>query len=286
MTVQSAHMITTDYVALSQPLTDGMLLNDRTEHKLKLIHSLGELLPLHTYTTEYGNVLERPSKYKALLAGSIELELTSDEINFDEQMGELALRGEATSSLPNTHMRMASYEAFSKQQHGGADAPSSHAGAHAPSTSSNGAHARGGSGGEQLASSMMTHGQPVDDDPGRGERLREAEALERIASLVARLGEMEEWFESVKGEAERERRMREQSTARLAVMQERAELLTGRVGELQRENALLRRRVADVTAAYEDELDDDRGPSKAMAKPLSSIRGGLVEESISGRRGV
>ena len=43
--VQSAHMVTTDYVALSQPLTDGVLLHDRTERKLKLVHSLGELLP-------------------------------------------------------------------------------------------------------------------------------------------------------------------------------------------------------------------------------------------------
>ena len=62
MTVQSAHMITTDYVALSQPLVDGILLNDRTDHKLKLIHSLGQLQPLHQYTTEYGNVLERTTK--------------------------------------------------------------------------------------------------------------------------------------------------------------------------------------------------------------------------------
>ena len=46
--VQSAHMITTDYVALSMPLVDGMLLMDRTEHKLKLIRSLGELQPQHT----------------------------------------------------------------------------------------------------------------------------------------------------------------------------------------------------------------------------------------------
>jgi hypothetical protein len=79
MTVQSAHMITTDYVTLSQPLSDGLLLHDRTEHKLTLIHSLGELIPMHTYTTEVGNTLERPAKHKAVLAGSIELEITSDE---------------------------------------------------------------------------------------------------------------------------------------------------------------------------------------------------------------
>lgn len=47
LTVQSAHMITTDYVALSQPLEGGLLLMDRTDRKLKLIHSLGELQPQH-----------------------------------------------------------------------------------------------------------------------------------------------------------------------------------------------------------------------------------------------
>ena len=62
MTVQSAHVVTTDYAALSQlgSLDEGLLLHDRTDRKLKLIHSLGELEPLHTYTTEYGTqVVER-----------------------------------------------------------------------------------------------------------------------------------------------------------------------------------------------------------------------------------
>lgn len=108
MTVHAAHVITTDYVALSQPLAEvrrsclpvplpmhtprhaaatalrlsstvgfpaarqhvqspragprvpqGILLMDRTDRKLKLIHSLGELLPNHSYTTEYGNVITR-----------------------------------------------------------------------------------------------------------------------------------------------------------------------------------------------------------------------------------
>jgi hypothetical protein len=86
MTVQSAHMITTDYITLSQPLTDGILLHDRTERRLKLIHSLGELQPMHTYTTEYGNVLERPAKHKCVLAGSVELEVTTDEADFDSAM--------------------------------------------------------------------------------------------------------------------------------------------------------------------------------------------------------
>ena len=52
---------------------------DRTDRKLKLIHSLGELQPLHRYTTEYGNVLQRQSRHKAVLAGTIELEVETDE---------------------------------------------------------------------------------------------------------------------------------------------------------------------------------------------------------------
>ena len=110
MTVQSAHMITTDYVSLSQlsQLIDGVLLNDRTEHKLKLIHSLGELQPMHTYTTEYGNVLERPTKHKAILAGSIELEITTDEADFDAEMERLALANGDSKSLPSAASRTAS----------------------------------------------------------------------------------------------------------------------------------------------------------------------------------
>ena len=38
---------------------EGLLLMDRTDRKLKLIHSLGDLQPLHNYTTEYGNSLVR-----------------------------------------------------------------------------------------------------------------------------------------------------------------------------------------------------------------------------------
>ena len=286
MTVQSAHMITTDYVALSQPLVDGMLLNDRTEHKLKLIHSLGELQPMHTYTTEYGNVLERPSKYKAVLAGSIELEVTTDEADFDNAMGKLALAGEATASLPNTHMRMASYDAFSKQQVAGADG--------------------GANGSQQHVLSSAEVQAHLAEDSRYGERLREAEALQRIAALVKRLKEMEEWFTGVKAEAERERRMREQSTARLSIMHERVDLLSTQVTDLQRENRQLRQRVADLSAVYEGEHDSINGSlsapsergsvdvrsmqgfgsgsrrnlhsparSQMSSRPLSSVRGGL-----------
>ena len=270
MTVQSAHMITMDYIALSQPLSDGMLLNDRTEHRLKLIHSLGELQPMHTYTTEYGNVLKRPSKYKVVLAGSIEFEITTDEADFDAQMGRLALQREPTASLPDTSMRMTAYDAFSRQQqmmpsgaNGHAAAPSAWA---APSAATSG-RSRSSSADDAapVVASMMTRGQPVVDDPQHSQRLREEEALGRINALVARLAEMEGWFASVKGEAERERRMREQSTARLSIMQERVELLSGQLDELQKENALLRRRVSDVTAAHEDEL-------VAPPIPLASLR--------------
>ena len=53
---------------------------DRTERKLKLVHSLGELQPLHHYTTDHGNTLTRPSRHKALLGGAIEIDVHSDEV--------------------------------------------------------------------------------------------------------------------------------------------------------------------------------------------------------------
>lgn len=55
LAVQSAHLITADYTSLSQPSLDGMLLMDQTDHKLKLIHSLGELQPLHTHAAPASN---------------------------------------------------------------------------------------------------------------------------------------------------------------------------------------------------------------------------------------
>jgi hypothetical protein len=80
LTINAAHVITHDYLTLSQPLSEGLLLMDRTERKLKLIHSLGALQPLHNYTTEYGNSLVRYAKHKALLAGSIEVDVPTDQV--------------------------------------------------------------------------------------------------------------------------------------------------------------------------------------------------------------
>ena len=99
LALQSAHIITSDFQMLSQPLDNGILLMDRTERKLKLVKSLGELLPQHQYTTEYGNVLERTSKHKVLLAGSIELDVTTDEARFDEVLQQLA----PVAPLPQQH---------------------------------------------------------------------------------------------------------------------------------------------------------------------------------------
>eukprot|EP00967_Tisochrysis_lutea_P152865 scaffold300471_cov39-Tisochrysis_lutea.AAC.3 len=79
LTINAAHVITHDYLTLSQPLSEGLLLMDRTERKLKLIHSLGNLQPFHQYTTEYGNSLVRHAKHKALLAESIEVDVPTDE---------------------------------------------------------------------------------------------------------------------------------------------------------------------------------------------------------------
>ena len=92
---------------------------DRTEKKLKLIHSLGELQPLHRYTTEYGNVLERITKERAVLAGSIDLEVLSDEIGFDEALGHMSLtphNANAAHRTLHTPERMATYAAFASKK--------------------------------------------------------------------------------------------------------------------------------------------------------------------------
>ena len=286
MTVQSAHMITTDYVALSQPLVDGVLLNDRTDRKLKLIHSLGELQPMHRYTTEYGNVLERPSKHKAILAGTIELAITTDEADFDNELGKLALDGGSSNlshNLPNTPMRMASYEAFSKSSQqllaaGGGEVKNGHAGPPPPPPLSTAAS----------GSSSSIYAAAPEADPIR---LREGEAMQRVTSLVARLAEMEEWFSGVKAEAERERRMREQSVQRLGIMQERVELLHGQVRDLQKENRALRRRVADLSTAVGDDLESADGSDTKSVTPSTvgfgskDVRKGAGSSSASSSRG-
>ena len=90
----------------------GLMLMDRTERRLVMVRSLGELMPLRrrahsfprtfgssrralartlstspwapsrgrSYNTEYGNTLCRTSKHKARLANLIELDVTSDEV--------------------------------------------------------------------------------------------------------------------------------------------------------------------------------------------------------------
>ena len=106
LTVNAAHVITQDYVMLSRPLTDGLMLMDAQERKLRMVRSLGELLPLRRYTTEYGNTLERVSKHKAVLAGTIELPIATDEVGFDELVARLALEP-AAGRTPQAAERMA-----------------------------------------------------------------------------------------------------------------------------------------------------------------------------------
>ena len=268
MTVQSAHMITTDYVALSQlgTLSEGLLLNDRTERKLKLIHSLGELMPMHQYTTEYGNTVERPSKYKAVLAGEIEIDVESDEIDFDAEMGKLALGASDSggnalkSATVPLSMKMSSYAAFAS---GGAAGrrrrrlAATAAATSAPSTPTartqrrgDGRDERGGGGGA---------------DAGGGGHAA-------IASLVERVQDMQGWFDGVRAEAERERSLREQTSARLSLMQERVELLYNQMAELQWENKQLKQRLADVGAAVDD----------GQASVDGSVAGSIAPPSVAG----
>ena len=168
MAVQSAHLITADYTALSVIGADGMLLMDRTERKLKLIHSLGELQPNHTYTTEYGNRLERTTKFKALLADSIELPVTSDEADFDAALARIALEPSVSGAPPSQSMRMAAYEALANPA-AVADAPA------------NGAADDGSS------DASRVNGRGSEADAGR---LVEEEALQRLTALVERMAEM------------------------------------------------------------------------------------------------
>lgn len=214
MTVQSAHMITTDFQMLSRPLEDGILLMDRTERKLKLIKSLGELLPQHQYSTEYGNVLERTMKHKAMLAGSIPLDVATDEVDFDNKMHALALD---EGARPTTHTKMAAYEAMSSMaslslaEQVAATEASIHQRSLAPAAAPSAARAgasHSGSAHGALPGGGAYVTMPSDQ---AAERLQEEEAQQRIAALVDRMAEMEQWFAGVKAEAERERKMREQA---------------------------------------------------------------------------
>lgn len=79
--------------------------------------------------------------------------------------------------------------------------------------------------------------------------MEEAEALDRLHQLAARLTEMEAWFDSVKAEAASERKIREQAAARLQVMQERMERLQSQVKAQADENKLLRSRLFELRDA-------------------------------------
>jgi len=73
--------------------------------------------------------------------------------------------------------------------------------------------------------------------------------MRRIAALVSRMAEMEDWFKSVKAEAASERSMREMANVRLQVTQERLERMQEQLTALQKENKSLRERLVDVQLA-------------------------------------
>lgn len=278
--VQSAHMITTDYVALSQPLVDGILLMDRTDRKLKLIKSLGELQPRHTYTTEYGNTLERTTKYKAVLAGSIELDVSTDEADFDAELQKLALAGaSSTGALPTTQMRMAAYDAMANGAPASSaeDARGANGHSHGNGGSGHGGGSRcGGSNGSGYAPHQQ-NGQPSSSnqhEEGAQEAFQEAEAMQRLEALSERMAEMTSWFEGVKAEAERERRMREQAGARLLLMAERCDRAYKAIDELKTENKELRLRLEELSVAQEEAkvLKGNGVKPALMATSLSTIR--------------
>ena len=202
---------------------------DRTDKKLKMIHSLGELQPLHSYTTEYGNPLVRPSKHKAILAGSIDIEVMTDEIEFDRQLEELALRPSASKQL-QLEQRQAAYRAFIACESESASAVS-----------------------EDRNDESVAISATASENGMVGDRVEEAKALERLERLTARLEEMEAWFESVQAEATSERQIREQATARLNLVQERLERLQEQLSAQSAENQLLRARLNELR-----DVDPDR----------------------------
>jgi len=274
--VQSAHMITTDFQMLSQPLEGGILLMDRTERKLKLVRSLGELLPQHQYTTEYGNVLERTTKHKAVLAGSIELDVTTDEADFDEHLRQLALD---SHSRPTVHTKMAAYNAVSMKQLPAGDEASS-----LSTTSSLTAETAGHARGDASTSAALHNGSMLAHANGEeaAERLEEGEALQRVAALVQRMAEMEEWFRGVKAEAERERKMREQAVTRLGLMQERVDRATNELTELRRENVDLRVRLEELSVAQEEIKDlGASGSSRPALVGQATLRSSF-DKSLTG----
>jgi len=231
MTVNAAHVITQDYITLSQPLAEGVLLMDRTDRKLKLVHSLGELQPLHRYTTEYGNSLVRRVKHKAVLADSIEIDVLTDEVDFDKQLEKSAIADH--SGTLQLAQRQATYRAFSS--FGKMDELSTEYEGSVTGTEIDD--------GTSIAGAMFN-----------GQRLEEAAALQRLDQLTSRLVEMEEWFSSVKSEAASERQIREQATARLELLQERLERLQTQLAAETSENQLLRAKLEQLERAEPEAL--------------------------------
>jgi len=259
LALQSAHIITSDFQMLSQPLDNGILLMDRTERKLKLVKSLGELLPQHQYTTEYGNVLERTSKHKVLLAGSIELDVTTDEARFDEVLQQLALDARAKTT---TNAKMAAYDAYSNL--GGTP------------ESSPVPQRRAADLGPPLEGSFHGSVQETEASEEHSVQLEEAEVMGRLQALMERVGEMERWFTGVKAEAERERKMREQAVQRLGFMQQRVDHATKEIADLRKENLDLRVRLEELQVSQEEIKDmAARGyarPSLVGTTSLEQIR--------------
>ena len=236
LTVNAAHVITQDYVMLSRPLTDGLMLMDAQERKLRMVRSLGELLPLRRYTTEYGNTLERVSKHKAVLAGTI------DEVGFDELVARLALEP-AAGRTPQPAERMAAYDAI---RGGGADGDAS---------SSAAPHRENG--GPSSASEL----------DGDGRRA----AMERLEAMGARLSELEGWCDAAKAEAAQERQMREQASRRLEFVQERFERMQAQVMQMRAENDELRRRVHDLQNAEPEHEGMARAVGRHVGMGVSGV---------------
>eukprot|EP00304_Pavlova_gyrans_P006494 CAMPEP_0206035130 /NCGR_PEP_ID=MMETSP1466-20131121/1868_1 /ASSEMBLY_ACC=CAM_ASM_001126 /TAXON_ID=44452 /ORGANISM="Pavlova gyrans, Strain CCMP608" /LENGTH=354 /DNA_ID=CAMNT_0053409479 /DNA_START=52 /DNA_END=1112 /DNA_ORIENTATION=- len=94
--VNAAHVITSDYVALTGDLSRGVMLTDRSDHRLKLFRSLAYLEPGRTYVTEFGNTLQRTRADLAVLAGSIEIHI-SPAADFDFAAAVRALDQEASA---------------------------------------------------------------------------------------------------------------------------------------------------------------------------------------------
>jgi hypothetical protein len=247
LTVNAAHVITQDYVMLSRPLTDGLMLMDAQERKLRMVRSLGELLPLRRYTTEYGNTLERVSKHKAVLAGTIELPIATDEVGFDEHLARLALEP-AAGRTPQAAERMAAYDAI---RGGGADGDAAAAG-----SSRAAPHGENGGGPSSAAE--------LDGDGRRA-------AMERLEAMGARLSELEGWCDAAKAEAAQERQMREQASRRLEFVQERFERMQAQVQQMRAENDELRRRVHDLQNAEPEHEGMARAVGRHVGMGVSGV---------------